>query len=64
MPQPNDVRVRMLATVGPTVTDRQRYDAGSEWTMPIDRALELEALGEAEILGELDTAAPNDPDEE
>jgi hypothetical protein len=35
------VWVRFLATIDPTPVDRTRYEAGSVWHMPIDRAQAL-----------------------
>lgn len=51
-------RVRFLASVGPTPTDRTVYQAGSEWTVSLARAEQLEADGEAEVLEILDAPAP------
>lgn len=63
-PEPT-VLVRMLESVGPTATDRQRYEAGTEWHVPLARAEALEAAGLAELLDTLDAPAPDsDPAEE
>lgn len=35
------VWVRFLATIDPTPVDRTRYEAGSVWHVPADRAAEL-----------------------
>jgi hypothetical protein len=61
------VRVTMLATVGPTPTDKNSYPAGTEWTMPKSRADELERDELAIITDELPApvpAAPAAPSEE
>lgn len=56
-PEPN-ARVRMLASVGPTPTDRTVYQAGSEWTVSLARAQQLEDANEAEILEIIEPSAP------
>lgn len=63
-PEPT-VRVKLLATIEPTSTDRQRYEAGSIWHMPLPRVEALEAAGAVEILDFVDDApapAPMTPD--
>ncbi len=42
------VWVRFLATIDPTPVDRTRYEAGSVWHVPADRAAELIDAGHAE----------------
>lgn len=59
---PANATVRFLATVEPTATDRQRYEAGSEWTLPLDRAEAFEAEGTVELLDLLEPPAPATPD--
>lgn len=39
------VHVRLLATIDPTPTDRQRYGAGELWVFPAARAEALVAQG-------------------
>jgi hypothetical protein len=54
-------KVRMLATVGPTPTDKNVYHYDSEWTFPLSRAEQLVDAGEAELLSITDApAAPAD----
>lgn len=62
-PEPN-ARVRFLASVGPTATDKTVYAAGSEWTVSLARAEQLEADGEAEILELLEPAGDEPTPEE
>lgn len=49
-PSPADVWVRFLATVGPTSTDRTRYEAGSVWAVSRARADALSAEGLAVLV--------------
>lgn len=43
------VWLRFLATIDPTPVDRMRYEAGSVWHVPAERAAELIAAGTAEL---------------
>ncbi|MBX3173274.1 MAG: hypothetical protein KF709_02625 [Gemmatimonadaceae bacterium] len=60
-PEPT-ATVRMLETVGPTLTDKQVYDFDSVWNVPLVRAQELEDAGLAEVISITDPPAPPAPD--
>jgi hypothetical protein len=45
-----NARVKMLATVAPTVTDRQTYAAGETWTVPLATAEQWLDDGSAELI--------------
>lgn len=57
-PTPRTATVRLLETLEPSATDKTRYDAGTDWTFPEDRALELVEAGFAELLADAPAAAP------
>lgn len=49
LPEPTEW-VRCLATIEPTATDRMRYEAGTEWSMPRARAEVLLEAGAIELI--------------
>ncbi len=53
-----NARVRFLASVGPSATDRTVYAAGTEWTVSLTRAEALVDAGVAELLDVLEPTAP------
>lgn len=57
-PRPPLVRVRMLETVEPTITDRTCYHFDTVWSVSEDRALEWSAEGKAEILPTTEAPTP------